>query len=258
MVVWYSVCHFLVGEWRATLQATGHFRWFLGLGLAAALLVLIMTGACSRPTHVNDGTASDPAGKTPFNQDAGATAGPGVAESQLEADGSNREGTPTGVPFNASGSRHVPMGTLLAVRLESSFSSARIQAGRTFSAVLDEPIIVEGDTIVPPGATVKGRVESARASGPNVNSGYLRLTLESMQIAGKEIPLQTSSLFARDNGSELSDLKADFGGRGPKPAGMRNAKLKKGRRLTFRLITPLELVPAGDESSGQSSVSSND
>lgn len=236
----------------------GHLRGFLGLGLGAAVLVLIMTGACSRPAHVQGGDVRDPAGKTPFNQDGGAAPGPSSAESQPGADGPSREETPAGVPFNGSGSRDVPRGTLLTVRIETSLSSARIEAGRTFSAVLDEPIIVEGDTVVLPGAIVKGRVESARAPAPNANSGYLRLTLESMQIAGKDVPLQTSSLFARDKATELSGLRADFGDRDAKPAGIRHGNLKKGRRLTFRLITPLELAPAGDESSGVASAPAND
>jgi hypothetical protein len=229
-----------------------HFRVFLGLRLGSGLLILLMA-ACSRSTQVRGAEARNADEKTPFHQDTGATAnsspGSSHSESQQSADASQREATATNVPFNSSGSREVGVGTLLTVRIASSVSSTRIEAGGTFPAVLDEPIIIDGDTVVSPGATVKGRVESARAAAPGSGSGYLRLTLESVKVAGKEIPLQTSSLFARYHAAELSDLKTDVQGGEPKPAHMRNAKLKKGRRLTFRLVTPLTLAPAFDESS---------
>jgi hypothetical protein len=119
--------------------------------------------------------------------------------------------------------------------------------------VLDAPIIVEGTTVISRGVPVKGRVESARASEVKRNSGYVRLTLDSMNIAGREVPLQTSSLFARGNTVEIAD-PAGRGSGYPTRDGPRTIRLKKGRRLTFRLTTPLELGPVGAEASENSSV----
>src|SRR5690242_10082522 len=59
----------------------------------------------------------------------------------------------------------VPTGTLVSVRLQQSVSSASARSGEEFAAVLDEPLVSEGKTIAPRGATVTGRVVSARKSG---------------------------------------------------------------------------------------------
>ena len=233
-----------------------YYRGFWSSGLPTALLVLAVTVACSRPAGLR-GDAKAPAGGSPFNQDAGGntarTPGANVADPSRVQDQTDARGTPTGVPFKTSSPQGVPAGTLLTVRLQSSLSSARTATDGTFSAVLDAPIIVEDITVVPRGAPVKGRVESARASEAKRNSGYVRLTLDSMNIDGREVPLQTSSLFARGNALEIAD-PAGPGSGYSKYAGPRTIRLKKGRRLTFRLTMPLELGSVGTEASANSSI----
>ena len=71
-------------------------------------------------------------------------------------------------------------------------------------------------------------VESARASKVKRNRGYVRLTLDSIDLAGKDLPIQTSSLFARGIAPE-TDPSA--------------VTLEKGRRLTFRLAESVSIVP---------------
>ena len=84
-----------------------------------------------------------------------------------------------------------------------------------------EPVVVEGNTLIPSGTSVAGRVEAARSSKLKPNRGYVRLALKTVQLGGLSVPLQTASLFARE---------ATFG---DDPAS--NIHLEKGRRLTFRL-----------------------
>jgi len=69
-------------------------------------------------------------------------------------------------------------------------------------------------------------VESARASKVKHNPGYVRLTLDSIDVAGKDLPVQTSSLFARGN-APTGD------------ASLSVLTLEQGRRLTFRLAQPV-------------------
>ncbi|HET6180223.1 MAG TPA: hypothetical protein VFE61_25100 [Candidatus Sulfotelmatobacter sp.] len=76
------------------------------------------------------------------------------------------------------------------------------------------------------GANVAGRVEAARVSKVKGNRAYLRLTLNSIDVAGKDLPVQTSSLFARGTAPD-GDVSA------------RVITLEKGRRLTFRLAEPV-------------------
>src|SRR5207248_10256820 len=93
----------------------------------------------------------------------------------------------------------LPAGTLLTVRLKNPVSAENPDADRTFQAVVDQPIVIEGNKLVPAGTLVSGRVESARASNLKRNSGYLRLTLDSIDLAGSKLPMQTSSLFVSGN-----------------------------------------------------------
>ena len=86
---------------------------------------------------------------------------------------------------------------MLAVRLQNSVSSATSNPGDSFEAVLDEPLVVKGETVAPRGASVAGRVVEAKSSGHLHDSGYIRLTLTSIAISGKSVPVQTSSIFAK-------------------------------------------------------------
>jgi hypothetical protein len=134
----------------------------------------------------------------------------------------------------------LPAGTLVTVRLEKSLSSARSDASGAFTAVVDEPIIIDGATLVPRGAGVAGRIESARASPVKRDTGYVRLTLNSITIAGRDLPVQTSSLFARGHVRVSNDHAV-----GPNHEAQ-FIDLKKGRRLTFRITTALSLPDQGD------------
>lgn len=98
-------------------------------------------------------------------------------------------------PFSKSETAEIAKGTPVFVRLQSSVSSATAETGDTFSAVLDDPLTVEGKTIVPEGADLSVRVVAARKSGQLHRPGYLRLALYSITVNGKQIPIQTTSVF---------------------------------------------------------------
>lgn len=106
----------------------------------------------------------------------------------------------------------IPSGTPITVRLRSSVSSAASHSGEAFDAVLDDPLIIDGQTVAPRGAIVTGRVVSAKASGHLKDPGYLRLTLVTLSINGKELPIQTSSIFAKGTSHEKRNLAMIGGG----------------------------------------------
>lgn len=117
-------------------------------------------------------------------------------------------------PFTSDPAFVVPKGTPMYVRLQQSISSATAQTGESFSAILDEPLVAGGQIVAPEGAPVHGRVVSARESGHLHNSGYLRLTLCSLTVNGKELPLQTSSIFVEGGGYKNRNLAYIGGGAG--------------------------------------------
>ncbi len=98
------------------------------------------------------------------------------------------------LPFRESQPLVVPAKTAIYIRLQQRLSSASAQPGQTFTAVLDEPLRLEDHVIAPQGTLVTGKVVAVRESGHLHNSGYLRITLTSITLSGKNIPLQTESV----------------------------------------------------------------
>jgi len=114
----------------------------------------------------------------------------------------------------------LPAGTLISVRLKESISAEDPEASVPFEAVVVEPVVIEGTTMIPRGTLVSGRVESARTSKLKPNRGYVRLAIASVDLGGIDVPVQTASLFAQ---SPLSNASPSV------------VRLEKGRRLTFSL-----------------------
>src|ERR1700691_1205173 len=151
--------------------------------------------------------------------------------------------------FNAEG---IPAGTEVTIRLPMALSSKDSRPRDLFQAVLDEPVVIAGRTVAPQGTPVTGSVVAARASGSLNDPGYLRLTLASIVMNGKSVPLQTSSIFAKGGSYEkrkptpLRNSATDGKGTAREPAasdgtetstnpGQGDVRFSTGRRLTFRL-----------------------
>lgn len=167
-------------------------------GFAVLILTIALTAGCARQPNGPGADEKAQAGddqKLPFDHDAQKN---GVS--------------PTGslVPMPAS----LPAGTPITIRLQSGVSSASSHSGDTFEAVLDEPVIIQGQTVVPRGAAVSGRVVEAKASGHLQDPGYLRLTLDKISINGKPVSLQTSSIFVKGGSHEKRNLEMIGGGAG--------------------------------------------
>jgi len=108
----------------------------------------------------------------------------------------------------------IPSGTAITVRLQNAVSSATSSPGDQFEAVLDQPIVVDGETIAPTGAQVTGRVVAARRSGRLTHPGYLRIALASMDVRGKTILLQSSSVMVAGAAHKKRNLAWIGGGAG--------------------------------------------
>jgi hypothetical protein len=118
------------------------------------------------------------------------------------------------LPFTENKPVVIPASTAIYVRLQQSLSSKTAQPGEKFSAVLDEPLVVDDQTVAPKGAPVEGRVVAARDSGHLHNSGYLRITLSSITVNGKSMPLQTNSMFVTGGTYKKRNLAFIGGGAG--------------------------------------------
>ncbi len=191
-----------------------------GFWISAVAAILLAAVACSRPVGVPSEEGTAQAGPTPFHDDAQPAS---TALADYYPSGDSASGSVNNLPFHDSQS--LPAGTLLMVRLKDPVSAGKSGARDSFEASLNEAVVIEGNTVIPRGAAVIGRVESARTSNLKPNRGYLRLTLESVQVSGVDMPVQTASLFVRQ--SPQDDALGS------------SIRLEKGRQLTFRLSEPI-------------------
>jgi hypothetical protein len=178
----------------------------LGAYCGLIFVALGLTVACGRQPSVPE-TASGDAQKLPFDRES---RGNGVSPTKSLVPEATR----------------LPEGAAIAVRLRAPLSSASAHAGNTFDGTIDEPVVDEGRTLIPRGAAAVGRVLDAKQSAGN-ERGYLRVALVSVQVGGKTVLLDTSSIFAkagaRDGGAT------------------REVVLTPERRLTFHLTQGVEL-----------------
>lgn len=183
------------------------------------LLLTLCCFGCARPL------GSEEAGKSgqsiPFRDTSDSMTSTPAAGSSLAVPGDD-SAPARAVPFHV---QNLPTGTLLSVRLNDRISSDAPGETANFSATLDEPVVIDRRTVLPAGAAVTGQVESAQRSSLSDNRGYVRLTLNWIEVGGRDFALSTSTLFAR----------GEHGHRGSA------VQLEQGRRLTFRLAEPLLL-----------------
>ena len=108
----------------------------------------------------------------------------------------------------------IPSGTAFTVRLQNAVSSATSQPGDQFAATLDQPIVIDGQTVAPEGTQVTGRVVAARRSGRLMHPGYLRIALASVTLNGKAVPVQSSSVMVAGRSHKRRNLAWIGGGAG--------------------------------------------
>jgi hypothetical protein len=207
------------------------------------LLALVWGTGCSRSQALRSTDPNSPGsvGNLPFHEGTGEVSGTGGTDLAASA-GAKLDDD---VPFRASSHlRTLPAGTLLTVELEEPLSPSKAHAGDEFSASVAAPLGPEGDTLIDRGAAVTGSIESiqlawARSSSASAPlSGYFRLTLNAIDVGGKPVAIQTSSLFARGTSPAQPSHNLSHPGSSGRADDLR---LQKGRRLTFRLTTPVTL-----------------
>jgi hypothetical protein len=166
-------------------------------GIALVVLALALAVACGKATGVppDDPPSADESQKVPFDQESH-SAGITPTESLVPAPSKLPEGTP------------------ITIRLLGTVSSASSNTGDQFEGTVDDPIVIEGHAMIPRGAAATGRVLAAKPSGRLRNPGYLRIALVSLTLEGKQVAIETSSLFVKGGSHKKRDLAMVGGGTG--------------------------------------------
>jgi outer membrane lipoprotein SlyB len=94
----------------------------------------------------------------------------------------------------------IPAGTQLSVRLNDYLDSERNQVGDTFRGSLSAPIVLDGETIIPSGADVVGRVADVKSAGRFAGNSVLTLELTSLSVNGRTYNLQTNQWSRQGKG----------------------------------------------------------
>jgi hypothetical protein len=151
----------------------------------------------------------------------------------------------------------LPEGTPIPIRLQSTLSSASSHAGDTFSATIDEPIVIDGQMLVARGTSATGRVLEAkpalnsflsshqRSPGSSLEPGYLRIVLVSLKVESRQVMIETSSIFAKGGSREERNSGASRGfGNNQRDRDRDKEKdivFGVDRRLNFRLAQTVDL-----------------
>ncbi len=156
----------------------------LTLGLYLSFAVL----GCNKPAAPPDSGSSTASPSSSDNSSAapsGTTAGSGSAMSNTAMSNMKPEAPKPLV---------VPAGTVLTVRLGQTVGSKISSAGQTFTATLASPVVVDGKTAIPTGATASGTVVDAKPLGRFKGGASLQLRLTSVTVGGAEQSISTSSV----------------------------------------------------------------
>lgn len=85
----------------------------------------------------------------------------------------------------------VPEGTDLTVALDQTLSTMENRPGDTFQASVAAPIAIDGKTVIPKDARVKGHVVDSQTSGRLSGVARLVLTLDSVEVDGESFNIAT-------------------------------------------------------------------
>lgn len=105
----------------------------------------------------------------------------------------------------------VPEGTSISIRMVDAIDSSRNQAGDTFRATLDKPIIVDNRVVFPRYADVEGRVVDLESAGHFTGRSDLALVLTKVMANGRSYELDTDEVV-REGASRGKRTAATVGG----------------------------------------------
>jgi hypothetical protein len=94
----------------------------------------------------------------------------------------------------------VPAGTSLTVSLGSALGSRLSQAGQTFTGTIAKDVTVGNDVVIPKGSTVSGTVTDAKALGKFKGGALLNIRLDSINLNGYDMPVQTAARSFTEKG----------------------------------------------------------
>ena len=106
----------------------------------------------------------------------------------------------------------IKQGTWATVRTNQWLSSDRNQQGDTFTATLEQPLVVDGFVVAPRGSTVMGRVTEAKKAGRVEGTSRLGVEITGLTLVdGQQVSIQ-SQMINRNGQTSVGRDAAAIGG----------------------------------------------
>src|SRR5260370_28580727 len=111
--------------------------------------------------------------------------------------------------------------------------SSHERVGRTFTAQLDQDIVVKGKVLLPAGTKVLGTVEASRANS-HTSTSPLTLNLTGVSSNGRTVPIKTvSAVQPQDKAKTARQSRAGVS--------LGTSTFPSGTKMEFRLAEPLNM-----------------
>jgi hypothetical protein len=185
--------------------------------LLLTVCLLLGLAACSKKPETADNqqqqppaTAPDNSANAPATTQSPANTPAPTQQAQTQAPAAPAE-TPAPPPPKP---KIVPAGTVIRVRLNDAIGSKTAQAGQTFTASVMDPIVVDGRTLIPAGATVAGEVTDAKSAGRFKGAAELAITIRSVTVGGVAHTLAASTVSQTSTGKGKRSAAMIGGGGG--------------------------------------------
>jgi hypothetical protein len=114
------------------------------------------------------------------------------------------------VPMTPVGGHVVPAGVVMKVRVDEALTTNTDERGNKFTGTLMNPVMVNGQTVIPVGTRVTGHVLVNHQAGIFRGRAQLIIALDSFQADGRTHPLELTAvtLIAKEKEGESQDPNA--------------------------------------------------
>jgi hypothetical protein len=108
----------------------------------------------------------------------------------------------------------VPSGTTLNVRLTEGIDVDAAAAGHTFKAVVDDPVMIGGNVVIPRGASASLQAVKVEQSGKMKGSDKISLKMNSIRFGGMVYEVTTAYVETKGKGEGKKTARKVGGGAG--------------------------------------------
>ncbi|MEW5820718.1 MAG: hypothetical protein AB1782_11045 [Cyanobacteriota bacterium] len=94
-----------------------------------------------------------------------------------------------------------PRGTNFEVTIQNTINSMSSRVGDTFTAQIDEPLIIDGQTVIPPGSELVGQITYVESAGRIGKNALMDIRFTSVKLPnGERLPVNAKILTTDSSG----------------------------------------------------------